>query len=814
MSNHSACHHAVVLGPSSPTTATHKQLGNNSSLYLPDESSIGTSLLMMLFRPFPSVDVNRCWLSGMIVGAATLLADILSQRRCCWLQKKARGLRERKMATTSSLVSDIVKKSSAASSKQLEQYIQDVKSKASQVQDELSDFVQQNYEEFKRFYSNILEISDQVEQVQRDFAKLSTQIEEETMVKLLESSGKRKELSQKLEGVNQLVKVVSALSRVCVVLEDFHSLVKGGSLKEASQGVKDAWQVMSSLETLVPSARILSSLTSELTECTAELHTHLAGELGKVFAWSASPVMSLTAEEAGSVSLMLSGPSSPAVFDALSVLEKVKGHGTSLGSLINTRFVTPLVNLPQLKVVVKSDDTHRAILSVAVCSSPRIKRAHFLSVLEDVVVIFQQVLQVVPPVHREEWAREVGLTVVPHIYDSAVKQLLTRLLPTSHKQLEDYLQLMVPTQQFEKRLVALGVAESGYCKLSLYVSQAESHFTAKQILEVLGRGRALLKQPLLASQQGRLFKITYETQQSTEAAVCSLDALKSAFPECLISSSVKEFVELVVSTLSTAPAGDSQAVVTARRLVDLFLAVMPAAHGTLVKHNTRAATIFHNNCLYVADQLIHIGLRLHQQGGAPCRTFVDLIPVVRHMGEKVFLEAMLREKEGILECLKRSPGLAHCASEENQAAISKCLQQALTLTSEFSTTSEGTLPPTILIKSMGSLVDVTVAWLAEGVLELEDISADEADVQHGFATFVLGQGPGLVGVSRQDLPSYAAHWVKLEEVAFVLQANLQQITAFWCGQKAKVLTASDIRGMIRALFQNTDKRAAALAKIK
>lgn len=772
---------------------------------------------MLLFRPFPSVDVNRCCLSGMIVGAATLLADILSQRALLLVTnfEKTRGLAGRKMATTSSLVNDIVKKSSAASSKQLEQYIQEVKSRASQVQDELSDLVQQNYEEFKHFYSSILETSDQVEQVQRDFAKLSTQIEEETMVKLLESSGKRKEVSQKLEEVNQLVKVVSALSRVCVVLEDFHSLVKGGFLKEASQGVKDAWQVMSSLETLVPSARIMSSLTSELTGCTAELHTHLAGELGKVFAWSASPAMPLTAEEAGSVSLVLSCPSSPAVFDALSVLEKFRGHSTSLGLLINTRFVTPLMNLPQQKVVVKSDDTHRATLSIAVCSSPRIKRTHFLSVLEDVVAIFQQVLQVVPPVHREEWAREIGLTVVPHLYDSAVKQLLTRLLPTSHKQLEDYLQLMVPAQQFEKRLVALGVVESDYCKLSLYVSQAESHFTSKQILEVLGRGRALLKQPLLASQQGRLFKITYETQQSAEDAGCSLDALKSAFPECLISSSVKEFVDLIVSTLSAAPAGDSQAVVTARRLVDLFLAVLPAAHGTLVNHNTRAATIFHNNCLYVADQLIHIGLRLHQQqGSAPCRTFVDLIPVVRHTGEKVFLEAMLREKEGILECLKRSPGLAHCASEENQAAISKCLQQALTLTSEFSTTSEGTLPPSILIKSMGSLVDVTVAWLVEGVLELEDISADEADVQHGFATFVLSQGPGLVGVSRQNVPSYAAHWVKLEEVAFVLQANLQQITAFWCGQKAKELTASDVRGMVRALFQNTDKRAAALAKIK
>ena len=719
------------------------------------------------------------------------------------------------MATTGSLVSDMVKKSSTASSEQLEQYIQDVKSRASNVQGELSDFVQQNYEEFERFYSSILEISDQVEQVQRDFAKLSTQIEEETMVKLLESSGKRKELSKKLEEASQLVKVVSALNTVCVVLEDFHSLVKAGSFKEASQGVKDARRVMASLEKLVPSARIMSSLSSELTECTADLHTHLAGELGKIFAWSASPSKPLTAEEAGSVSMALNGPTSPAVFDALATLEKVKGHTSSLGSLINTRFVTPLVSFPQLKLVAKSDHhSHRVILSIAVCNSPRRGRAHYLSLLEDVAVIFQHVLQVVPSMYRGEWAREIGLTVVPHIHDRIVKQVLIPLLPSSHEQLEDYLKLIVPTQQFENHLASLGLVESGYSKLSQYVSEAESHFTAKQILGVLGRGRDLLKQPLLASQEGRLFKVGYEILHSPETTGNSLDALQSTFPQCLISSSVKEFVELVISTLSAATPGDSQAVVTARRLVDLFLAVLPAAHGSLVRQNTRAAIIFHNNCLFVADQLIHIGLRLHQQGGTPCRTFVDQIPVVRQLGEKVFLEAMLREKEGILECLKKSPGLAHCASEDLQTSVSKSLQQTLTLTSEFSITSKGTLPSNTLTKSMGSLVDVTVAWLAEGVLELEDISADEADVLHGFATFVLGQGPSLVGVSRQDLPSYAAHWNKLEEVAFVLQANLQQITAFWSAQKTKALTASDVRGMIRALFQNTDKRAAALAKIK
>lgn len=58
--------------------------------------------------------------------------------------------------------------------------------------------------------------------------------------------------------------------------------------------------------------------------------------------------------------------------------------------------------------------------------------------------------------------------------------------------------------------------------------------------------------------------------------------------------------------------------------------------------------------------------------------------------------------------------------------------------------------------------------------------------------------------------------MKLQQLKMILNASLQEITEQWC-DGAGILTAhykaDEIRHLIRALFQNTDRRASALAKI-
>lgn len=60
------------------------------------------------------------------------------------------------------------------------------------------------------------------------------------------------------------------------------------------------------------------------------------------------------------------------------------------------------------------------------------------------------------------------------------------------------------------------------------------------------------------------------------------------------------------------------------------------------------------------------------------------------------------------------------------------------------------------------------------------------------------------------------HWVKLQQIKMILNASMAQIAEQWADGKGPLtlnFRAEDIRHLIRALFQNTDRRANVLASI-
>lgn len=58
--------------------------------------------------------------------------------------------------------------------------------------------------------------------------------------------------------------------------------------------------------------------------------------------------------------------------------------------------------------------------------------------------------------------------------------------------------------------------------------------------------------------------------------------------------------------------------------------------------------------------------------------------------------------------------------------------------------------------------------------------------------------------------------MKLQQLQMILSASLQEITEQWCdgaGILTVNYTSEEVRHLIRALFQNTDRRAKALSRI-
>lgn len=115
------------------------------------------------------------------------------------------------------------------------------------------------------------------------------------------------------------------------------------------------------------------------------------------------------------------------------------------------------------------------------------------------------------------------------------------------------------------------------------------------------------------------------------------------------------------------------------------------------------------------------------------------------------------------------------------------------------------------------------------IIALEDISSDAARKlslllklvdDKGGSLFVNSKdGETLAGSSRMkvELLRHVQRWAKFTELQLVLNGTLQGISNRWAegkGPLADEFAPNELKQLIRALFQNTDRRAAVLAKIK
>lgn len=71
--------------------------------------------------------------------------------------------------------------------------------------------------------------------------------------------------------------------------------------------------------------------------------------------------------------------------------------------------------------------------------------------------------------------------------------------------------------------------------------------------------------------------------------------------------------------------------------------------------------------------------------------------------------------------------------------------------------------------------------------------------------------------SKGDIVRYVLKWNRFKELILILNASLREIEDRWAdgkGPLANEYTPDEVKRLIRALFQNTDRRATILSQIK
>ena len=130
----------------------------------------------------------------------------------------------------------------------------------------------------------------------------------------------------------------------------------------------------------------------------------------------------------------------------------------------------------------------------------------------------------------------------------------------------------------------------------------------------------------------------------------------------------------------------------------------------------------------------------------------------------------------------------------------------------------------LLYLCIGTLLNAVLVEMINGVVVLEDICADDASQLHSLLSIVMDKAPEFFQMEAEEdssaialLHTNVAKWLKYKELLLILNASLQNILDRWAdgkGPLAVEFSANEVKQLIRALFQNTERRSNVLVKIR
>ncbi len=453
----------------------------------------------------------------------------------------------------------------------------------------------------------------------------------------------------------------------------------------------------------------------------------------------------------------------------------------------------------------------------------------------------------------------IGSQIGQEVVSLIVQDCLMPAVPESKSKLEEFSETVAKSSKdLNEALVKLQFLHSGSeQKIREFTRNVEATFTNKRCKTILAKARLLMKQHLhnttiLDVDDREALEDSIRTATNTVDLKIDLNLEEELlplpegmslndglfnFPKCQVSLSAIEIVKLAKATIKEAlDASGSDAafytcrlLVTARNIFEMYNDVLPVFHSESLKTMPLNAAVGYNNCMYLAHECLQIYIpadRVPEPLNERPLTFADLVSRLRRTGVEVFLGQMRTQRDNMRSMLRDSTtGFGQLNGESLLPPSSeKCLKQVYHQLKHLKNLWQDVLPLSIYRRSMGTILNTVVEELVQKVIILEDIAADAAVQICMLYTFLQENAPDLFCVeahksetSKADVIRYVSKWNRFKELILLLNASLREIEDRWSdgkGPLANEFAPEDVKRLIRALFQNTDRRAGVLSRIK
>ncbi|XP_030767334.1 centromere/kinetochore protein zw10 homolog [Sitophilus oryzae] len=440
------------------------------------------------------------------------------------------------------------------------------------------------------------------------------------------------------------------------------------------------------------------------------------------------------------------------------------------------------------------------------------KKSHYKKVFKNLKTVFQFLFK--------NFNYEVGdnLTSLSYIGNDIrhnlseliIKNCLRDTIPSNVEELEKYKIVIEDTHQLEDVLLDTKIFDKDTSSILEYASNIDVLFINKKCEEYLQKATEIMKKDLHDMVE---VGVPYDPNSP-------LGHHLQDFPQCSISKNVQELLKLCENilreALNAAPDCSGRLFVTVSNIIIKYPIFVSDYHKHYLATLPQQIALFYNNCNFISHTL-------REWNTVYCSKLVNLLITCDFNSEATQLPIIAVEifsnyidgQIKLIDEIMSGAQLDGSTIEKVDPKTEKCVRQCLRQQELLKTVWHKVLSYNIYNKHIGSIVDSLCKNIINSIIKFEDIPATVAEELVDIIKLVLTRAPKLF-TNPREITLFVPLWYKLNEVSFVLNASLVEISDRWAdgkGPLAMQFEAAELKKLIKSLFQNTDIRAAILTRI-
>ncbi|EFJ19003.1 hypothetical protein SELMODRAFT_419689 [Selaginella moellendorffii] len=466
-------------------------------------------------------------------------------------------------------------------------------------------------------------------------------------------------------------------------------------------------------------------------------------------------------------------------------------------------------------VVRVEQDSDRAVLRITRDENARVNQSSIEGVYKEVLDFVKFINEHL--LHRQKvWMLKLGRSIWPRLADMIIQNHLRKAIPADHTQFQHFEQIQILTSEFEEALEAenfVSVDDEGGL-LSNFTADVEIHFSANKRKDLLAKARDII------------MRFDYRLLLDMAAEREEKDRLIFREDKYVVSYLPKQLLPIVQDTLkdacSSTPRLALELYKVARDIVLLYRAIVPSQVLVSDKSSVKAAPVFYNDCLYIANELTTYSQQYSSSLPVDLQqscTLMDLVSVFQSMGYNMLSTHVKLINNQLLQALDSANGFKSTDERRGRERAQSALQQVVSIFRSTHNVWQEFLPSSFQVKQLTMLADSLVSRIVFEVLSIKDMAAEETVQLHNLLDeLILDLGSVLASVekhSRKSLDILVPSWRKLKRLSELLEMSLRPITKAW---ESGILPSAgfspaEVQSLIKAIFTDTSLRAECLERI-